>query len=110
MPPQPEYVLIRDKARELVYLTKELLERDRPGLVCMLTYIAKILLYRALNLRNATRLWDESLNIDDLVSIVLNRDSREEALRCIDEVSELLREVDGVFMERREEECECWGE
>ena len=112
MPPQPEYVLVRDKARELIYLAQEELRNNKPGLVCLLTYIAGTLLYRALGLRQGSskEYEDASIRIDDMLVTVLFKNDRINAERCLDEAWELLRKVDEVFMERREEECGCWGE
>ncbi len=111
MPPQPEYVLIRDKAQELIDLAQKELENNKPGLVCLLTYIAKILLHKALSLRQDTNELHEILiGANKIVSIVLTKNDRRDAIECLKEIQEFLGEVNRVFMERGEEECECWGE
>ncbi len=111
MPPQPEYVLIRDKALKLIYLAQKEFNNNKYELVCFLTYIAKILLKYSLDKRQGSiTSHNTQVNINDVISMISLKNDLESAKKCLDETLNLVKTLNKVFMEKREEECNCWGE
>ncbi len=110
MPPQPEYVLVRDKARDLIYLAERLVEEREYSIICLLTHIAEELLKYSINRRLGINNNNHSIDVSRLVQITLSLPDKNVVEECIRRARRLLDDVNRVFIERREEECGCWGE
>ena len=109
MPPQPEYVLARDKARKILYLAKEQFDGGDYSITCFLVYLAKILLNYSMTLRQGININEYTINFNEIRSL-LAKDDEEAARTCLEEGFKALSDTDKLFMEKREKECECWGE
>ena len=109
MPPQPEYVLIRDEARKLLYLAKDEYNKGHYSTVCLITYLAEILLRYSMSLRQGLSIDEYRIGIDVLRKILLQND-KDSAKECLEKASKILDDVNKLFMRSREQECYCWGE
>ncbi len=109
MPPQPEYVLIRDKAREILYLAKEEFDKGNYSIVCFLIYLAKILFNYSTMLRQGVNPEKHVTCFNEIRSLLVN-DNEAAARACLEEGFKILNNTNNLFMEKREKECECWGE
>lgn len=111
MPPQLEYVLIRDTAMELIYLAQNEFNNGKYKLVCLLVFLAEALLNYSLDIRQGSSIsYSTRINVNELIKNTLSKNSKEDAEECLREALELAKTVNRVFMEKREEECSCWGE
>ena len=109
VPPQPEYVLVRDKARKILYLAKEEFDRGNYSITCFLAYLARILLNYSIMLRRGVNLDRYVIDFNEIRSLLI-KDTMEAARTCLEEGFNALSDTDKLFMEKREKECECWGE
>ena len=109
MPPQPEYVLVRDRARKILYLAKEEFDRGDYSITCFLVYLAKILLNYSMTLRLGVNPGKHVIDFNEIRDLLV-KDDRDAARTCLKEGFKALNSIDKLFMEKREKECECWGE
>ncbi len=109
MPPQSEYVLMRDKARKILYLAREEFDNKKYSIICFLVYLAKVLLSYSIMLRQGLNLNEHVISFNEIRKL-LARDDEEAARICLREGFKALDDTDKLFIEKREKECECWGE